>query len=332
MLPPNVAASTDRLAESAVNCAWRQWAVIGGAVLEAPTRTDALVDPEALVLGSLALARREPRLAEVMEDWCVLNSRMLSTGRLAVLRDRFDEEPVDGLRLLAGTVADEAKDRRWLSLSDPGAPRPKATRSLRTPRRRQRPRQASSPIWSYPQTWMLRLRLGFGMGAKSDILTILLARPKRWLQVSELIKLSGYAASPVRRAVEDMHQAGFVGRKKVGPRETAFGIMNPERWDSVLWDPLRAGAYKRDRPIRWQRWSDAYGFLSRWLGLLDRIPVKRPTAFALAVEAQKAMESDRSFWHELGIPFDGPEMSSGTDAWVPVDSALQRLESAFNGE
>ena len=332
MLPPSVATSTERLTESAVNCAWRQWAVIGGAVIEPSGRADALVDPEALVLGSLALASHEPRLAEVMEDWCILNSRMLSLGRLAVLRERFDENSIGGLRQLAGTVAAEAKDQRWFSLSATGASWPKATRPRGKPPRNQRTRHASSPVWSHTQTWMLRLRLGFGMGAKSDILTILLAKPKQWLQVSELIRLSGYAASPVRRAVEDMHQAGFVGRKKLGPRETAFGIMIPDRWNSLLWEPLRAGADKEDRPIRWQRWADAYGFVSRWLGLVERLPVKRPAALALTIEAQKVMESDRSFWHEFGVQFDDAGMATATDPWAAVDAAFQGLESVFNGD
>ena len=85
MLPKAVVASTDRLTVAAVRCAWSQWASIGALTLGLPQVADEIVDIEALLLGSLGLAQREPRLRTLATNWTMRNSELVSIARLRAL-------------------------------------------------------------------------------------------------------------------------------------------------------------------------------------------------------------------------------------------------------
>ena len=52
--------------------------------MAAPDAT-ALVDPEALLLGSLVMLPTEPRVVDAMADWLTLNAQAISLQRLANL-------------------------------------------------------------------------------------------------------------------------------------------------------------------------------------------------------------------------------------------------------
>ncbi|MHB1861354.1 MAG: hypothetical protein ACYCVL_00155 [Gemmatimonadaceae bacterium] len=319
MLPTVVAKSNRTLLDAAVNCAWRQWSVIGGGALEPIRPREALVDPEALVLASLALAGHEPRLREVAGIWCVKNSGLLSVGRLAALRDRFDADDVHGLAALAHAVRYGAKDHRWSALMGP--PADAVAKPIRQSRKANSP--AATPRWVHGQTLMLRLRLGLGLGAKADLLTIFLAKPRAWMDIGELVDLSGYARSPVMRAAEDLAGAGFVQRRQERP--AAFLMERPDLWTEILY-PTPA---HRDIAFRWQRWSDAYGFVSRWQAFVRRIPIEQPAEFALAVEASKLIFGRPGLWHDLNV--DVTRLGTTSKSWEPLARAFTELQHVFEG-
>jgi hypothetical protein len=80
--------------------AWRQWSQLG--VSASVTGGDLwAADPEALILFTLGLARRDPRLFDEVLDWIALNQKFLSMQRLRNLTARF---PVDA-SLVAAAVA-----------------------------------------------------------------------------------------------------------------------------------------------------------------------------------------------------------------------------------
>lgn len=80
--------------------AWRQWSQIGvSASVMGGDRWAA--DPEALILFTLGIARRDPRLFDEVLDWIALNQKSLSLQRLRNLTARF---PVDA-DLVAAVVA-----------------------------------------------------------------------------------------------------------------------------------------------------------------------------------------------------------------------------------
>src|SRR5687767_9805057 len=61
------------LRDATLDVIWRQWAALGGSAASR-ARAHAVVDPEALVLASLAFVSEEPRLADVLHDWITRNA------------------------------------------------------------------------------------------------------------------------------------------------------------------------------------------------------------------------------------------------------------------
>src|SRR6266702_7695720 len=82
----------DEVGQGLLSFAWRQWAQIGvSATVEGADRW--AVDPEALILFTIGIARRDPRLFDEMLDWMAFNHQLLSTQRLRNLDGRFPLPP-----------------------------------------------------------------------------------------------------------------------------------------------------------------------------------------------------------------------------------------------
>src|SRR5215469_3600743 len=78
----------DEVSHGLLDFAWRQWAQIGvSATVEGAD--DWAVDPEALILFTIGIGRRDPRLFDEMLDWIAFNHELLSTQRLRNLTARF---------------------------------------------------------------------------------------------------------------------------------------------------------------------------------------------------------------------------------------------------
>ena len=92
------------LNQGLLDFAWRQWSQLG--VSSTVTGNDNwAADPEALILFTLGIARRDPRLFDEVLDWFALNQKILSMQRLRNLTSRF---PVDAD--LVAAVVDWARE------------------------------------------------------------------------------------------------------------------------------------------------------------------------------------------------------------------------------
>src|SRR5579859_663445 len=100
--------------EAAVQAAWAQWSAIGFGAGSRPGR--AIVDPEALVLASLAFGDHERRLERVMLMWLGSGSHLLGVGRLTTMMDAY---PVSMAHRVAEFAAEAAErgDARWKRLA-----------------------------------------------------------------------------------------------------------------------------------------------------------------------------------------------------------------------
>ena len=81
MYRQKVASAIAELREAAAQAAWTQWAAIFS-FPASKRRAHAIVDPEALLLGSLTLSEHEPRLRGVVQLWARYESRLLSVQRV----------------------------------------------------------------------------------------------------------------------------------------------------------------------------------------------------------------------------------------------------------
>ena len=82
----------DRVSQGLLDFAWRQWSQIGASTTVGGADRWA-VDPEALILFTTGIARRDPRLFDEMLDWMAFNHELLSTQRLRNLAGRFALPP-----------------------------------------------------------------------------------------------------------------------------------------------------------------------------------------------------------------------------------------------
>lgn len=314
MLPKHVLASTDQLAEAAARCAWVQWSAIGATTLHAAKPSDDIVDIEGLLIGSIGLAARVPRLQTLATDWTIENSRLLSIARLrALLTGPFARTGV-AISELAHRVATEGGDVRWQALLKAKVPMGEKARDGD-----RRTLKAMPPRWRGAPTMLLQLRRGVGVGVKPDLIAILLGARGSWLDTAELADLSGYVVSAVRRAADEMANAELI--------QSSGGHSRKFRADLRAWQPLIPTI---GTPI-WRRRADGFAFVLRWLRLA-REKASAPTSeLALALGFGTLMTDHWRLWLEAGVT-QQPVSDGSTSPWDSRHKAIQALISWFGGD
>jgi len=299
-----------RLREAALDVIWRQWRAVG-AQAAAGKRAHSMVDPEALILISVTLMQVEPRLADLLNDWVALNSDLLSVQRMKNLKPGYPEAAGEGLSWLAGVALDRGKDARWRSFlthtSQVAAARA-TPKSLRTNKTR-----AIRPRFASPATLMLQLRLGFGVGAKADVLGYLLATEGARATVREIASATSYTVAAVRRAAEDMAAAQLIhvsSGKPVDYRADRAG------WTEVL--GLTQG------PPAWRSWHHRFAFVAAFLAHAQGASTHSTSPYAAGVKGRELLERHRSAF-ELDLVTVWSEHTPVAD-WVGfLESAVAAL-------
>jgi len=207
-----------RIAETVVEILWRQWRAIGAAAAGEDARL--AVDPEVLILASMAMRHREPRLESTMADWLESGSTLISTQRLKNLAERFPATPNDALRWVAEVSFHRGRDHRWRRLAESG----EASTIVPLGARPNRARSAG-PMLRLPAALMLRVRTAFGHGVKPDLLAVLhgtvLAE-----DISSLQATLGYQRNPVHLGLKDLVTSGVVRSVPV-PAGTGYTLARP---------------------------------------------------------------------------------------------------------
>ena len=310
MLPNAVLASSDRLVVAAVRCAWSQWASVGALTLRGPQVDDEIVDAEALVLASLGLALREPRLRTLATDWTMANSELLSIARIRALLQGPFEGTAIGFEALAHLVATEGGDARWQALVGAGSKDDDSRASAR------RSRKAVAPRWHGARTLLLQLRRGFGVGVKPDLIAILIGQQGDWTDVAKLVELSQYSVAGVRRAADDMADAGLI--------ETSGGHSRAYRANAAAWSALL-----RDlgSPI-WRRRADGFAFVLRWQQYLAGKEASLDSELSLAISFGARMTEFWKLWLEAGVTQE-PVSDDPANAWASREVVIETLIAWF---
>lgn len=236
--------------EAAVDACWSQWAALGsGAVPTAHGRATSIVDPEALVAGSLAFRRAEARLLDLVGWWASTGSRLTSLQRLKTVCDHFPDPVGSEALSLFGRLALDAGDRRWRRHATDEAPA------------QLRPGKGPEELYlSDPATLWLRLRAGMGVGAKADVLTFLLGLRGALATVSEIAEATAYTTLTARNATADM-ALGRLIRKDEGRPTSFFAPARP--WHELLELRARERAESSlEEMPRWRYWLSLLAFLS----------------------------------------------------------------------
>lgn len=324
-----------RLRETALEVAWRQWRALGASAALKSQRArpvQSLVDPEALVLFSLLFIENERRLADVVSDWVVLNSDLLSVQRMKNLAKDYSKaiqpELTARLELLASVAVDNGKDLRWRSLMKRSGSRGKTGRDsvhhLGLTARylggvrgatESKTRAVRAPLTD-PSALLLRLRLGLGVGVKADVLGYLLGKGEEPVPVRRIAAATGYSTVSVRRAVDDLAAARFI---QALDRQPAGYRAERDRWAMFMKVPAT--------PV-WLYWHQCFVFVSAFVAWADAAEHRPLSAYAFGAYGRELMEQhELAFEHQM-IPLlmRHPHVS---DWGAYVTTAVQMLASSM---
>lgn len=279
----DIAHSTGALAaETAVEVAWAQWSALTAAAVPAEQpRVWSIIDPEALILISLAVRDRERRLNDLLAGWARIGSSLLSIQRLKSLAREYPEAVSDQVPEFARWAAD-AGDRRWRSYATdqedlPGTqPREKELGPLRL---------VEGPAL------MLRLRAGIGVGAKADLLTFLLGMGGAAADLKTIALATAYSDRAMRTAADEMALARFI--HEIEGQPTAFRA-DPAAWGAVLeiYRPYGRSAARPAVPS-WRFWSVAFAFLTAVVAWEQEARQEGWSSYVASSRARDLMEAHR---------------------------------------
>ncbi len=295
--------------ETAAEAAWTQWGAILTAVAgRRPAR--AIVDPEALLLGSLALSSHEPRLWRVARIWAQYGARLLSVQRAKNLGRRFPPPVAEQLGQFARLAVADGGDLRWRSLA--------ADSTQAKPAGRREP-QASPKLEGGPAL-MLRLRLGFGVGIKADVVSHLIGLPGGGATVQQIAAATQYYGRAVRRAIEELVASGFVEARSTAPASYRVDL---RKWAELL-------DIDTDSPPAWRPWAGVYAFVAA-LDAWGSRPAPE-SAFVQASEARDLALEHAATLEGAGVRLSALSMHRGEAYLEPFGNALKQcaafLESA----
>jgi hypothetical protein len=288
--------------ECAVNIAWAQWGTVAGFVSRS-IRVQSIIDPEALLLASLYLGSHEARLRRVTAWWAARGARLLSVQRLRNISSHYPSPVHRSMAEFALMAVEDGRDLRWRSIAGKARPKPARSKDLE-----------ATPTLTEPPTLLLRLRLGFGVGIKADVLTFLLGRAGARATIRQIATSTGYYERAVRRAVEEMAAARLLVPARTAP---ASYSANPDAWSSVLELP-------GDPPL-WRYWNENYSFV---INLLEWFAAgKDASPYLMSSRARDLMETHGSVLDLHGIDNPMPEDFPGEAYLDPfVETAFKLIE------
>lgn len=277
------------LHEAAVGRLAAQWTALG-AQLDGPVETR-VVDLEALIAATARLATGEPRLAEVALAWSIAHGTAVNGTRLRTVAAELDA---------AVQVAGFAEAVR--RGGGPRWPVP-ATGDLAVPWSGVQRRSGLVVVrdLAAPARLVWRLRAGFGVNARADILAVLLGAPAP-LSIVDLATRTRFGKRAVAGAVADMALAGLADVERAG---------NADRVRLAYRAPVRDWLAAPAAPVRDEasRWRCVLGALV----LQDRIEGAPDTV--RAVEGRALFETLRSALAAGDLP--RPDVSMLGTAFAP---------------
>lgn len=298
-----------RVREAVLEVLWTQWASVGG-LASAHGRAESIVDPEALLLMSLALREQERRLWDLVADWARVGSRFLSVQRIGNLLPAYPDATEARLKEFASLARRTGKDHRWKKYADGAtAGRPHREKHL-----------VGEPTLDKASTLMLRLRIGIGVGIKADVLTFLIGVEGSSITARAIADATHYTEPAVRRALEAMAKAGLVFATEGVPAQYH---VTRSAWRRLL-----------DLPgyPPWMYWHEVFAFLSQFLAWELQTHSHPTTEYACLVRYRQFLSDHRiAFTHHRLVPEDrprAPELGEATEFEILVAELVDKIAEA----
>jgi len=274
-----------------VALAWSLWSELGVSGWGHTHRTW-FVDPEPLILWTAWLGDRDARLRDEVTDWCVTFGSWISGSRLANLLARTDSETTSRFGELAATVAAHST-LRWRGSTKPRSFEP-------TGRSRLEGFRAPSQV-------SLRLRGVFGVGARAEIMRVLLSTQDA-LAAADLADEIGFGKRIVSLTLEELRQSGVLREHRVRNR-LHYRLHDRTAWSSVL------GAL----PTVWPRWSGILPLLVTTFQGLEHARKLSPRARQVETHKLDAMVTLSAYAmgiHPAREKPENPERLDELESWL----------------
>lgn len=312
--------------DNVIDFLWRQWSALG-VLGESVAKENWTIDPEALIVFTLVMARYEPRLFDEVMDWLVKNGQWVDMQRLrGILRKRDDNT-----RRLIGAVSEflslQGQERKWKNLADfylKNIPQsheilfkekePQTVEMLRIPEKDSSfakygyDRNPLKPLGKSREisptagpTIRFMLRALFGVGSRAECILYLLTHDGG--HPSELASAIGISTRGAQDALIELAKSGLVLTRSRGKRKIEYWL-SQERW----WEFLSRGSLDEIKRPVWLDWIALYGALVEVWNALNEIE-KTESEYLKSSRLRDAMEMVGNEFARSGIdipPVPGP--------------------------
>lgn len=283
---------SSRLREQILDLLWRLWTEVGVSGWS-EGYPDGAIDPEPLVLFTVALGDADPRLRDEATDWCIRYGHFISGTRLRNLLTRETASTQRNFGEFAATVAAHSK-QRW----------PGATRA-----RRYRPTGRSrTPDFSRPSLIIPRLRALLGVGARAEIAKVFLSRPNEAFSAADLAGETNFTKRNVATALENLRMGGLL---------EALPVRNQLHYRQKSKDAL--SQFVGSLPRSFPKWPGIFQVLGTLLETASKTEKLAPLVREVEVKAVVGKRTSETRAAELPAPpldASGPAFWPAFSAWT----------------
>jgi hypothetical protein len=311
--------------DESIAFAWGQWAQIG-VFADTDRRDNWVVDPEALLLFTLEIARHDPRLFDEVLDWLRENERAISVQRLKNLsRDDADRELVAAA---LGWVSRYRKNPRFTRSASNAATDPLEPLFPLLSRRVPNPdpaflesglakpdsvpsRKSTRPRLDAPINFAFRMRELFGVSSRAEIVRYLLTAPAPDVSAQLVAEATAYAKRNVFQSLSALTAAGVV---------QTFTVANERRYSmsTTLWQEVLTLA---ELP-RHRDWPQLLWAIRRIARVLEQSVLDEASEYMLASAARDLMQEVEESLRFAGVPVVGGHRP-GAEYWSAFAETVQ---------
>lgn len=312
--------------DESIAFAWGQWAQIG-VFADTDRRDGWVVDPEALLLFTLEIARHDPRLFDEVLDWLRENERALSVQRLKNLsRDDADRALVAAA---LGWVSRYRKNPRFtratpiattdsleplFPLLSPRVPDPDPAflqSGLAKPDSAPS-RKSTRPRLDAPINFAFRMRELFGVSSRAEIVRYLLTVQAPNVSAQLVAEATAYAKRNVFQSLSALTAAGVVD---------TITVANERRYSmsTAIWRELLA----LDELPRHRDWPQLLWAIRRIARALEQSAFDQESDYMLASAARDLMQEVEESLRFAGVPVVGGHRP-GAEYWPAFVETVRR--------
>ena len=235
--------------ESIQDLLWKQWTALGVPGHITASKSNAVLDPEALLVFSAGFARYDQRLYDLILDWLQVHSSQINIQRLKALDAKSEWKDSASLGYMSA-VAAKTNPTRWKKpamdfLPDDATSPVALFRDENGEPERYIPRQDEQALKYgffrniridtqevsvfHPKTTatlLLRMRGFLGISARAETLLVLLTSPQ--CKVQDIVDRSGFTWKSIQDVLGELASGGFVSSVDGVSRGKLYYLPEPD--------------------------------------------------------------------------------------------------------